>query len=94
MQVFATYLPATVTYAPPPNGNPGIVPPWLQKPMPGAPPADDPTPRVMGAAHPTVYDPETPRVGTPEYPYQPLVRPQLWNPEEPQPVDPDIPRIM
>ncbi len=50
--------PATVTYPAPPNGNPGVVPPWLQVYTP-APGIDDPdTPRVMGAAHPTVYDPQ------------------------------------
>ncbi len=66
------------------NGNPGIMPPWLQKPdrnpgivppwLQGRPvgpsiPVDDDTPRILGSAAPTVYeptpvepDPDTPRI--------------------------------
>jgi hypothetical protein len=40
------------------NGNPGIVPPWLQHPHvgPDQPVADD-VPRILGAMQPTVYEP-------------------------------------
>lgn len=95
MQAQATYLrPAAVTYAPPPNGNPGIVPPWLLPPAQGAPPAGDHTPRrVMGAANPTVYDPEPPPTD-PEHPWQIMAKPQLWIPDQPDTGDPDTPRIM
>ncbi len=61
MKVAMTHVmhrPATVTYLAPPNGNPGIVPPWLQGFIPGAVTDDPDTPRVMGAATPTVYNPQ------------------------------------
>jgi hypothetical protein len=48
--------------------NPGIVPPWMQYP-PVAPeqPVDDDTPRILGATQPTVYDPQ-PIVGDDDQP--------------------------
>jgi hypothetical protein len=64
------------------NGNPGIVPPWLQRPdrnpgivppwLQGRPvgptvPVDDDTPRILGAMQPTVYEP-TPITPDPEVP--------------------------
>lgn len=69
MQVLATYLqPATVTYALPPNGNPGVVPPWLLGGTVGVPPAGDHMPRVLGENHPTVYLPDQP-IADPDLPH-------------------------
>ncbi len=50
-----------------PNRNPGIVPPWLQgRPVGPTIPVDDDTPQIFNAT-PTVYDP-TPITPDPEVP--------------------------
>lgn len=53
---------------PTPTRNPGIVPPWLQHP-PVAPdePVGDDVPRILGAAQPTVFEPQ-PIVGDDDQP--------------------------
>ena len=73
MQTASTHRNGNPGIVPPwlqhPDRNPGIVPPWLQgRPVGPTTPVDDGTPRILGSAAPTVYDPE-PIVVDPDAPH-------------------------